>query len=78
MLLEELESLQAEYFADDCPIDVERMALLTEAEARQFFESGGDKQPDETPAASAGAPTGELPVSHAADWRERLGKVPWT
>mmetsp|Transcript_31368 Transcript_31368/g.51904 ORF Transcript_31368/g.51904 Transcript_31368/m.51904 type:complete len:421 (-) Transcript_31368:159-1421(-) len=41
LTLAQLEAIQAEALADDIPIDLERMSLWTEAQAIQFFESGG-------------------------------------
>ncbi len=37
--------LQAEYFAEDVPIDAEAMASWTEDDARNFFDSGGTVRP---------------------------------
>ena len=38
----ELLDLQAECFADDLPLDVAKMSLWTEDEARSYFEGGGE------------------------------------
>ena len=55
-----LESIRADCFADDLDIDVERMSLWTEEQARQYFESGGEEEPT-PPAASASCSQLESP-----------------
>lgn len=50
---EKLEAIQAEYIADDLPIEVERMSLWSEEQARSFFESGGLNDPDRAPGVGA-------------------------
>ena len=41
----QLLELQAEYFADDVPIDPSTMCAWTEAQARTYFDSGGATLP---------------------------------
>mmetsp|Transcript_62297 Transcript_62297/g.103590 ORF Transcript_62297/g.103590 Transcript_62297/m.103590 type:complete len:332 (+) Transcript_62297:35-1030(+) len=70
----QLEDLQAEYLADDVTIDFERMSLWSEAQARTYFESGGQDPVNTTPAPSftrgGNAPTGTTP------WLRCLQKKP--
>ena len=39
----ELQEIQSEALADDIAIDFERMSIWSEARAREYFESGGQK-----------------------------------
>ena len=45
LTLAEVEELRAESFADDMDIDMSRMALWSEDEAREYFLSGGENEP---------------------------------
>ena len=45
LTLQQLEAIQADAMADDIAIDVAKMSLWTEAQAREFFESGGEVEP---------------------------------
>ena len=49
LTLTELEAIQAEALADDVPIELERMAIWSEDEARAYFESGGELMPAAPP-----------------------------
>lgn len=42
---EELKAIQLDAMADDVPIELERMQRWTEDEARSYFESGGEDEP---------------------------------
>ena len=45
LTLDELQALQDEFLADDLSIDLERMSLWTEDEARHYFETGEEPTP---------------------------------
>ena len=55
--LTRLEAIQAEYMADDLPIDLARMRLWTDEQAVKYFESGGEVAPpsEQPDAIGAGA-----------------------
>ena len=61
--LADLEQIQLEALADDVEIDLARMQLWSESEARAYFESGGTAVPAEAVPAEAAsdAPT-DAPV----------------
>jgi hypothetical protein len=61
-----LVALRAESMSDDVPIDPFAMATLTSAEARAFFEKGGDGVPDAVSAPAAAPPPPPAPASDAA------------
>ena len=64
---QQLLDIQADAMADDIAIDMEKMALWTEADAVAYFESGGEVEPSPPPAAFTApftrgdAPTGATP-----------------
>ena len=45
LTMERLEELQAEYFAQDVPIDFATMSKWTEEEASEYFDLGGVTKP---------------------------------
>ena len=45
LTLEELQEIQMDAIADDIPIELERMKLWSEDEARYYFENGGEEMP---------------------------------
>ena len=58
LTLADLEQIQLEALADDVEIDLARMQLWSECEARAYFESGGTAVPAEAPSnAPSDAPT---------------------
>ena len=58
LTMAQLEDFRDEAMADDLDIDLERMSLWTEVQARSYFESGGEDVPAET-AAEGGGKEGE-------------------
>lgn len=50
-----LKELRSECFAEDVEIDMAKLSLLSEAEARRFFESGGKELPPAPPVAPQAA-----------------------
>jgi len=69
--LEELVILQADSMADDVQIDLDKMCEWTEAQAIEYFESGGTTEPGAAgPFTWGGAETGATP------WLRCLAKKP--
>ena len=62
LTLAQLEAVQAEFFAEDVPIDLETMSSWTMEQARAFFESGGETAP--AALAPAEAPEPASPALH--------------
>jgi len=75
LTLEQLESVRSDAFADDLPIDFDKMSHWTEEQAAAYFESGGS---DEPPAPAAAPPQLPPPPPPAAHPSESAVAVPIT
>lgn len=74
--LAQLQDIQNDAMADDIEIDLEKMSLWTEGEARTYFESGGATEPP-LPRVAVTAPytRGSRPTN-ATPWLSCLEKKP--
>ena len=78
LTLKELEGIQAECFAEDVSIELEKMQLWTMEEATRYFESGGTEEPAHTPTSSAPTPLGRRPrvaILHGTAGNEQIVKM---
>lgn len=72
LTMEELQEIQADAMADDLEIELERMSLWTKEAATEYFESGGEVDPDKAPAAPAPHPP--MPKPSAEDMKKWFPK----